>query len=484
MPKRIPFIDEAYWEKVNPYLSQLLTPQNGGINLWTNATQPTGLLADDEGRTGWNLDAGCLQRWNGSSWVNLQPSLTTLGPVITQLFQEWNPNPPPQWLIDLILNTINGWTPAQSPPWLTQALDNLLSTLTLPDILNLLNTWTPSQGSPVDLLIDAAMTSGGLTEAQAIAIINNWSGAVPLWLVNYINSRLTALALSQLAGNATLPQVQTALNQWYNGILKPYIDGLVTLGSLGGAATFEQISGALTTWFNTTLKAYIDTGDAGSKAYGDQIRATLLARVDSNYNDLLNRINTHGHTGGTTTPPPTTTAPPVTTTAPPSTTTPPPTTTPVPTSAPSAMYWNSNNYDLSEIGSIGFVGTGVETSTPVDIKFYLGSSTNGQLTNITIIRVPGQINGVNNIPGTISYNNLIAATGAQHNSYSLQNTLGESNEFTFNVKTSTLSSDNGYNIYMRVNTTTHAPTEFHFEQVIVNAPLGKAIHYNGPVFTG
>lgn len=304
MPKRIPFIDEAYWEKVNPYLSQLLTPQNGGINIWTNATQPAGLVADDEGRTGWNLDAGCLQRWNGSSWVNLQPSLTTLGPVITQLFNEWNPNPPPQWLVDLILNTINSWAPAQPPTWLTQALDNLIATLTLADIVNLLNTWTPAQNSPIDLLIDAAMTSGGLTEAQAIAIINNWSGAVPTWLINYINSRLTGLALSQLAGNARLPQIQTALNQWYNDILTPYINGLLTIGNIGGVATFEQISGALTTWFNlpnTGLKAYIDTGDANSKTYGDQIRATLLAKVNADYNDLLNRINTHGHTGTPTT---------------------------------------------------------------------------------------------------------------------------------------------------------------------------------------
>ena len=67
MPKRIPFIDETYWEKVNPYLSQLLTPESGGINLWTNATQPSGLVAEDIGRTGWNTDIGCFQRWNGTS---------------------------------------------------------------------------------------------------------------------------------------------------------------------------------------------------------------------------------------------------------------------------------------------------------------------------------------------------------------------------------------------------------------------------------
>jgi hypothetical protein len=159
MPKRIPFIDEAYWEKVNPYLSQLLTSQNGGINLWTNATQPASLVSDDEGRTGWNLDAGCLQRWNGSSWVNLQPSLTTLGTEIHKIFKEWNPVPPPEWLTNLILNTINDWEPLEYPTWLTTLLQELIDDLELTDIEHLLNIWTPAIDSPVDLLIKAAMTT-------------------------------------------------------------------------------------------------------------------------------------------------------------------------------------------------------------------------------------------------------------------------------------------------------------------------------------
>lgn len=483
MPKRIPFIDETYWEKVNPYLSQLLTPENGGINLWTNATRPSGLLAEDIGRTGWNTDTGCLQRWNGTSWENLQPSLTTLGPIITEIFESWNPVPPPQWLIDLILNTISTWNPSPIPQWLIDAINAILNALSLSDIVNLLNQWTPSQGSPVDLLIDAAMTSGGLTEAQAINIINNWSSAIPTWLANYINSRLTGIALSQLAGNATLPQIQTALTQWYNNVLKPYIDGLVSIGNLGGNASLAQIQAALDSWFNSNLKPYIDTGDANAKAYGDQIRATLLTKVDANYNDLLNRINTHGHTGGVTTTPSqtTTTPPPQTTTTTTQTPTPPPTTT-LPSSA---WYQNNNNYDLSEIGTIAFVGTGIETSTPVNISAEIDGGSEGQTTNITIIRVPGKINGVNNIPATISYANLIAATGAQYNSYSLQWAAGQMVSIpTINVKTTQTSSDYGYNIYMRVNTTTHAPTTLRFRQVITNASAGKTILYNGPVFLG
>lgn len=685
MPKRIPFTGEAYWEKVNPYLSQLLTPENGGIQLWTNATQPSGLVSDDEGRTGWNLDAGCLQRWNGSSWINLVPSLTTLSPIIIQIFNDWNPNPVPSWLSNLILSTIYGWTPAQTPPWLTQALDNLLATLTLSDIVNLLNTWTPAQNSPIDLLINAAMISGGLSEAQAIAIINNWSSAVPTWLINDINSRLTELALSQLAGSATLPQIQTALNQWYNNALTPFINSLLTIGNISGVATFAQIQGALDTWFNlsnTGLKAYIDTGDAGAKAYGDQIRATLLARVDSDYNDLLNRINTHGHATPAPTPTPTPTTAPApfqyfcwpntqdnlyeslnfpsimgacvidkinlmriyvwphrfhqavdsvgsgtwgnysasgklvvlpssawsdksgvngspnnislsgilaattnvasfncpdnslgwsgeigsnfthkstdnkyfvyliwesasftgnyplrdfpmqaylsiykntlndpagvddntlysTETSGPSTgpifsdsgeahtfvvqyrpsipTTTPPPTTPPPTTTlePSGWYQGNNNYDLSEIGSIAYVGTGIVTSSPITISAFIDGGTVGQLTNITVIRVPGKINGVNNIPNTISFETLIAATGAQYNSYSLQvNDIGDATQSEFNVQTSTTSSDSGYNVYMKVNNTTHAPTTLRFRQVITNASAGKIIYYNGPVFLG
>lgn len=483
MPKRIPFIDETYWEKVNPYLSQLLTPENGGINLWTNATRPSGLVAEDIGRTGWNTDTGCFQRWNGTSWENLQPSLTTLGPVITELFEDWNPEPPPQWLTDLILNTISTWNPSPIPQWLIDAINAILNALSLSDIVNLLNQWTPSQGSPVDLLIDAAMTSGGLTEAQAINIINNWSSAVPTWLTNYINGQLTGLALSQLAGNATLPQIQTALNQWYNDILKPYINGLLNIGNLGGNASLAQIQSALDSWYNSTLKPYIDTGDANAKAYGDQIRATLLTKVDTNYNDLLNRINTHGHAGTptttTTTSPPSTTA--SSTTPPPTTTTPPPTTT----APPSAIYWGSNT-TLNNTTDVAFVSTGVQSSGALSFYTFVNDATMNATIDITLIRIPGKINGVNNIPSSISYASLTSATGAQTSNHSLEWNLGNPiGPFpAISVATTTQSSDNGYNIYMKVNSATRNGTPLKSIVVGFNASGGSSpsmtITYTGP----
>lgn len=484
MPKRIPFIDEAYWEKVNPYLSQLIAPPTGGINLWTNATQPAGLNSDDVGRTGWNLDAGCLQRWNGSSWDNLQPSLVTIAPVITQLFQSWNPSPPPQWLVNLILDAINSWSPGAIPPWLEQALKTQINALTLGDIVNLLNQWSPAEGSPVDQLIDAAMSSGGLTAAQAISIISNWNSAVPTWLANYINSRIAAIALSALAGNATLPQIQTALNQWFNGNLKPYIDGLLNVGNMGGTASFPQIEAAIQAWFTNNLKPYIDSGDANARAYGDQIRATLLTKVDANYADLLNKLNTHGHAGGGTTQAPTP--------APTSSQTPAPTSssTPAPTQAPSSTFHWGSNATISSAGGVAFIGTGIESSGPLSISMWTYDASFSADLAVTVIKIPGKINGVNNIPSDISYGSLVGTQGAQLLNFTLKwasrSFIGPAS--TIGVSTPTTSSDKGYNLYLVVNSgtryeignTAYRNTVVGFSNVGSGSTPSMTITYSGP----
>lgn len=478
MPKRIPFIDETYWEKVNPYLSQLLTPENGGINLWTNATRPSGLLAEDIGRTGWNLDAGCLQRWNGTSWVNLQPSLTTLGTEIHKIFEEWNPIPPPQWLIDLILNTINEWEPLKYPSWLNSLLQDLIDNLELSDIENLLNIWNPPEGSEVKRLLDLAMETGGLTELQVKDIITNWDKNIPPWLVQEITNKLAEITFDTLTGRATLKQIQKALDEWYEDTLKAYIDN-ISLEDLGGNITFEQIRNALNKWFTEYLKKYIDDEDKANKKHADDLRTPLLQKVNDNYTELLNLINNHSHTTPTTTIPLSTTPVSTTTTT---TTTPPPTTT---TAPPSAIYWGSNT-TLNNTTDVAFVSTGVQSSGALSFYTFVNDATMNATIDITLIRIPGKINGVNNIPSSISYASLTSATGAQTSNHSLEWNLGNPiGPFpAISVATTTQSSDNGYNIYMKVNSATRNGTPLKSIVVGFNASGGSSpsmtITYTGP----
>lgn len=39
------------------------------MEIWTNATIPTGLVPSQAGYTGWNTDKNSLQRWTGSEWI-------------------------------------------------------------------------------------------------------------------------------------------------------------------------------------------------------------------------------------------------------------------------------------------------------------------------------------------------------------------------------------------------------------------------------
>lgn len=220
-----------------------------------------------------------------------------------------------------------------------------------------------------------------------------------------------------------------------------------------------------------------------SKQHADTLAAALLDKINSNYTYLLGLINSHGHTG-TPTPTPTTTTTPTTTPAP--TTTPPPT-TPAPTSAPSSIYWGSSR-SVGSSDDIAFVCTGVESSGALSISFIIDNATMNAAADITVIRVPGKINGNNNIPSSISYASLLSATGVQTSGHTLNWNLGNPIQpyATMNIGTYTLSSDNGYNVYLMVNSAQRNGGVIPLKNIVIGVYTGGSsspsisITYTGP----
>lgn len=296
MNNRLPYIDQIYWEEVNNYLSQMIAPHTGGIHFWnSNNPKPINLGLANEGITGWDTSSTTLQRWTGSAWIELTYGTEILRPLVTTLLNDNGNNLQPQWLKDLIINSFINWNPTTLPPWIINIFNIYIDNLPLSVLLPLLNTWSPASNSPVGTQITQAGLSGGITPEQFIALFTNWSNPVPTWIVNYINALLANKSWSNTSGEASYSQLITPLTEWFNSWLKNDITSKFNFGSLGGVFTFAQIQDALGFWFTSSLKAYIDSGDVVNKQYMDNIFNSLGSTVTNNYNDILNRINTHQH---------------------------------------------------------------------------------------------------------------------------------------------------------------------------------------------
>jgi hypothetical protein len=78
--KRLPVVgqDQGTWgQLLNDNLKQISDVNKGGINVWTTSTRPTGLVTDDEGRTGVNKDTGKIERWTGAAWEVMGEQIIT-----------------------------------------------------------------------------------------------------------------------------------------------------------------------------------------------------------------------------------------------------------------------------------------------------------------------------------------------------------------------------------------------------------------------
>jgi hypothetical protein len=89
--KRAPIIggDIENWGAIlNSHLSQTVNPTNGGVNSWTTANRPSGLTADDQGKTGANLDTTKLEQWNGTAWIDLTSSGGSDLHIVNSIFED------------------------------------------------------------------------------------------------------------------------------------------------------------------------------------------------------------------------------------------------------------------------------------------------------------------------------------------------------------------------------------------------------------
>lgn len=290
----IPIIDQVYWEDINDFLSQLIAPQTGGIHYWDSTNpQPTNLTQDDEGLTGWNVSSLTLQRWTGSSWLVMTFGSETLAPLVYQyLTQQPLTN---SHLNDLVTDTFSDWDPEVIPSWITNAVNQAIDNIPLSLLLPLLNVWTPASTSPLATLITLASNNGGLTAEQFTSLFNTWPYAIPTWIVNYIAALLANKSWSNTSGEASYNQLLPAFTEWFNSWLNNDILSKLSLGSIEGSFSLTQIQQALDFWWDTFLKAYIDTGDETTKQYMVNIFSSLENKVNTDYTELLNKINTHSH---------------------------------------------------------------------------------------------------------------------------------------------------------------------------------------------
>ena len=252
--KEIPYIDQAVWDIINPFLTQLHDPGDGGFQVYSESERPNNLTIEDVGKTIWNSTKGCFQEWSGGYWVDLRPKREAIEDVVLEIISTWNPSTPPQWLIDMINNAINS--------------------LNLSTLQSILDSWTPSTTAAIRPVISAIATQ----------VLTNGVTPIPTWLTNYV----TGLITSNLEGIIPLSRIQGALDTYWANNMLPYI-----------------------TTQDDLLKAYVDQQIS-------QLNTNLTTDINNKYAELLAAINTHTHSGGSTPSPVPTTTPPTTTTPPPS----------------------------------------------------------------------------------------------------------------------------------------------------------------------
>lgn len=85
---RIPEVNSINWgESFNKFLTQLLDPNTGSINIWTNETRPGGITTIagiERGKSGWNISKGCMEVFDGNRWVELKSYISEVPtPLIT-----------------------------------------------------------------------------------------------------------------------------------------------------------------------------------------------------------------------------------------------------------------------------------------------------------------------------------------------------------------------------------------------------------------
>jgi hypothetical protein len=121
MPK-IPDINTINWgASITEFLTQLLDPETGSINLWNDETRPGGLIGIagvKQGKSGWNISKGCLEVFDGSKWIQLKSSITEI------------PTP---------LLTSNNNTIANTE-WVTKRIDKVIQDFTSNILDNYINT--------------------------------------------------------------------------------------------------------------------------------------------------------------------------------------------------------------------------------------------------------------------------------------------------------------------------------------------------------
>lgn len=121
MPK-IPDINTTNWgASITEFLTQLLDPETGSINLWNDETRPgglTGIAGVKQGKSGWNISKGCLEVFDGSKWIQLKSYITEI------------PTP---------LLTSNNNTIANTE-WVTKKIDKVIQDFTSNILDNYINT--------------------------------------------------------------------------------------------------------------------------------------------------------------------------------------------------------------------------------------------------------------------------------------------------------------------------------------------------------
>lgn len=193
--KRIPYIDQAVWDIINPFLTQLHDPGDGGFQVYSESERPNNLTLDDVGKTIWNSTKGCFQEWSGGYWVDLSPKRGAIEDVVKDIISTWNPITLPQWLIDAINNAIN--------------------TISIETLQSILDSWTPGINAKIRAVIKVialGVLRDGLTPVKGVV-------PIPTWLSNYIAQLLSPLATATIS----LSQIETALQTYFEEFLQPYI---------------------------------------------------------------------------------------------------------------------------------------------------------------------------------------------------------------------------------------------------------------------
>lgn len=239
--KEIPPINQAVWELINPFLTQLHDPGNGGFQIYSEGERPNNLTINDVGKTIWNSTKGCFQEWSGGYWVDLRPKRGAIEDVVLEIISTWNPSTPPQWITNMINNAING--------------------LNMSVLQSILDTWTPGISSPLRALITQIATQ----------VLNTGVNPVPVWLTDYINGLLNG----NNAGAIPLSRILGALDTYWSNNMLPYI-----------------------TIQDDLIKAYVDQKIT-------QLDTKVTTDLNTKYATLLASLNTHTHAGsGSSTPTP------------------------------------------------------------------------------------------------------------------------------------------------------------------------------------